>query len=82
MSIDKEGYNRITLEHKDEYTFNPAAEGFNAMGLDYYTLGNHDFNFGYDAILDFAKAMNLANKAKANRTAESDYEVYILDTAM
>ena len=31
---------------------------------------------------DFAKAMNLANKAKANRVAESDYEVYILDVAL
>nr|WP_297708091.1 bifunctional UDP-sugar hydrolase/5'-nucleotidase [uncultured Butyrivibrio sp.] len=45
------------LEHKDEYDFNPMAEGFNAMGLDYYTLGNHDFNFGYDAIADYTKAM-------------------------
>ncbi len=45
------------LEHKDEYDFNPMAEGFNAMGLDYYTLGNHDFNFGYEAIADYAKYM-------------------------
>lgn len=45
------------LEHRDEYDFNPMAEGFNAMGLDYYTLGNHDFNFGYEAILDYARAM-------------------------
>lgn len=45
------------LEHRDEYDFNPMAEGFNAMGLDYYTLGNHDFNFGYEAIVDYAKAM-------------------------
>ncbi|RKM58737.1 bifunctional metallophosphatase/5'-nucleotidase [Butyrivibrio sp. CB08] len=45
------------LGHKDEYEFNPMAEGFNAMGLDYYTLGNHDFNFGYDAILDYVTAM-------------------------
>ncbi len=45
------------LEHRNEYDFNPIAEGFNAMGLDYYTLGNHDFNFGYDAILDYTKAM-------------------------
>ena len=45
------------LGHRDEYTFNPMAEGFNAMGLDYYTLGNHDFNFGYDAILDYVSAM-------------------------
>ncbi|MCR5156732.1 MAG: bifunctional metallophosphatase/5'-nucleotidase [Butyrivibrio sp.] len=41
------------LSHRDMYDFNPMAEGFNAMGLDYYTLGNHDFNFGYDAILDY-----------------------------
>ncbi|WP_029231263.1 bifunctional metallophosphatase/5'-nucleotidase [Butyrivibrio sp. VCB2006] len=45
------------LEHKDEYDFNPMAEGFNVMGLDYYTLGNHDFNFGYDAIADYTSAM-------------------------
>ncbi len=45
------------LSHRDEYDFNPMAEGFNAIGLDYYTLGNHDFNFGYDAILDYVKAM-------------------------
>lgn len=31
---------------------------------------------------EFSKAMNLANKAKANRVAESDYEVYILDVAL
>lgn len=45
------------LEHKDEYDFNPMAEGFNAMGLDYYTLGNHDFNFGYEAIEDYTRYM-------------------------
>ncbi len=36
----------------------PVATGFNAMGLDYYTLGNHDFNFGYDKIRDYVAAMN------------------------
>lgn len=45
------------LEHSNEYDFHPMAEGFNEMGLDYYTLGNHDFNFGYDAILDYVSAM-------------------------
>ena len=45
------------LSHRDMYDFNPMAEGFNAMGLDYYTLGNHDFNFGYDAILDYVSQM-------------------------
>ncbi|WP_035789795.1 bifunctional metallophosphatase/5'-nucleotidase [Butyrivibrio sp. XBB1001] len=45
------------LEHKDEYDFHPMAEGFNEMGLDYYTLGNHDFNFGYEAIADYVSYM-------------------------
>ncbi len=45
-------------EHSDEYDFHPIAEGYNAMGLDYYTLGNHDFNFGYDVILDYVSHMN------------------------
>ncbi|MCR4821265.1 MAG: hypothetical protein K5873_00140 [Treponema sp.] len=31
---------------------------------------------------EFSKAMNLANKARDNRIAESDYEVYILDVAL
>ncbi len=44
-------------EHRNEYDFHPVAEGYNAMGLDYYTLGNHDFNFGYDVILDYVSHM-------------------------
>ncbi|MBO6218674.1 MAG: hypothetical protein J6N81_03755 [Treponema sp.] len=40
-----------------------------------------DAQFAYDKG-EFSKAMNLANKAKANRVAESDYEVYILDVAL
>ncbi len=45
------------LEHRNEVDYHPIAEGFNEMGLDYYTLGNHDFNFGYDAILDYVSYM-------------------------
>jgi 2',3'-cyclic-nucleotide 2'-phosphodiesterase/3'-nucleotidase len=45
------------LQHRDEYDFHPIAEGFNEMKLDYYTLGNHDFNFGYEAILDYVRNM-------------------------
>lgn len=40
-----------------------------------------DAQFAYDNG-DIAMAMNLANKAKTNRVAESDYEVYILDVAL
>lgn len=45
------------LEHKDDFSVHPIAEAFNAMGLDFYTLGNHDFNFGYDVIRDYVNAM-------------------------
>ena len=55
------------LEHRKEYSFHPIAEGFNAMKLDYYTLGNHDFNFGYDAILDYVSHMK-ATLISANVT--------------
>lgn len=40
-----------------------------------------DAHFAYDKG-DFSSAMNLSSKAKANRAAESDYEVYVLDTAL
>ncbi|MCR4637231.1 MAG: bifunctional metallophosphatase/5'-nucleotidase [Butyrivibrio sp.] len=46
------------LANADKYPYHPIAEAFNAMGLDFYTLGNHDFNFGYEAIRDYIKAMN------------------------
>ena len=45
------------LSHSKEYDFHPVATGFNAMKLDYFTLGNHDFNFGYDVIRDYLNAM-------------------------
>ena len=45
------------LSHSGDYAFHPVAEAFNACGLDYYTLGNHDFNFGYENIRAYLRAM-------------------------
>ena len=45
------------LSHKEEGGPHPVAEAFNALGLDYFTLGNHDFNFGYEVIRDYIRAM-------------------------
>ena len=45
------------LSHPEEKGPHPVAEAFNALGLDYFTLGNHDFNFGYEAIRDYIRAM-------------------------
>ena len=46
------------LENRDKWPIHPVAAVFNAMGLDYFTLGNHDFNFGYEALRDYLRAMN------------------------
>ena len=46
------------LEHRDQWPVHPVAAAFNAMGLDYFTLGNHDFNFGYEALRDYLWAMD------------------------
>ncbi len=46
------------LAHADEFPHHPVAEAFNAMGCDYFTLGNHDFNFGYDALHAYLCAMD------------------------
>ena len=36
---------------------NPVACAFNELGLNAFTLGNHDFNFGYEALADYVRAM-------------------------
>ena len=46
------------LEHRDQWPVHPVAAAFNAMGLDYFTLGNHDFNFGYEALREYLEAMD------------------------
>lgn len=45
------------LAHRSAYALHPAAAAFNAMQLDYFTLGNHDFNFGYDTLREYLTAM-------------------------
>ena len=46
------------LEHRDQWPVHPVAAAFNALGLDYFTLGNHDFNFGYEALREYLEAMD------------------------
>ena len=46
------------LENRDKWPVHPVAVAFNAMGLDYFTLGNHDFNFGYEILRDYLRAMD------------------------
>lgn len=44
-------------DHHDTVA-NPVAQAFNAMKLDYYNLGNHDFNFGKDILFKFINENN------------------------
>ncbi len=37
---------------------NPAARAFNALGVDVFTLGNHDFNFGRDILAGYLQDMD------------------------
>ena len=48
------------IENSGKFPLHPVAESFNALGLDYYTLGNHDFNFGYNTLRDYIREMNAA----------------------
>lgn len=45
------------LRHQKEFSFHPMAEGFNALECDYFTLGNHDFNFGFEAVKNYLDNM-------------------------
>jgi 2',3'-cyclic-nucleotide 2'-phosphodiesterase/3'-nucleotidase len=36
----------------------PLARAMNGLGYDYVTLGNHDFNYGYDTIRDHLTELN------------------------
>ncbi len=46
------------LDHPRAFPLHPVAAAFNALGLDYFTLGNHDFNFGYAALKHYLLSMN------------------------
>lgn len=38
--------------------FHPLAKVLNKMEYDYITLGNHDFNYGYDYLRSYTEALN------------------------
>lgn len=44
------------LGHRQDWPLHPVAEAFRAMGLDYFTLGNHDFNYGYQTLKEYLEA--------------------------
>lgn len=51
-------FSQYYIEHSGDYPFHPMARAFNALGCDYFTLGNHDFNFGYEVLKGYLEAMD------------------------
>ncbi len=45
------------IAHSGKYSSHPLGEAFNSLGCDYYTLGNHDFNFGYEVLKSYIDSM-------------------------
>lgn len=45
------------LAEPDRWDEHPVAGAFNAAGVGFYTLGNHDFNFGYAPLAAYLRAM-------------------------
>ena len=43
----------LTYYCRDRKTPMPCAEVMNDLQYDYFTLGNHDFNYGYDTLKDY-----------------------------
>lgn len=51
-------FSQYYIENPSSYPLNPMSEAMNAAGYDYITLGNHDFNYGYDTLKNYLKALN------------------------
>lgn len=57
-SLQGTPFSQYCLAHPTACAAHPIAAAFNALKLDYFTLGNHDFNFGYEALKRYLCSMN------------------------
>jgi 2',3'-cyclic-nucleotide 2'-phosphodiesterase / 3'-nucleotidase len=48
----------LTYAHRIKAKPNPLALVFNKIGLNYYNLGNHDFNYGEEILLNYMDDLN------------------------
>ena len=47
-----------TYISKEKYDMHPVAKVMNIGGYDYITLGNHDFNYGYEYLKNYVDSFN------------------------
>lgn len=70
----------LTFAVEDHLLGNTIAPIFNYGNYDYFTLGNHDFDFGYESLKSFTQGMN-AKCLTANVVDEKD-EIPLLPYAI
>lgn len=65
------------------------AEAMNAAGYDFVTIGNHDFNYGYDYLIGYLKKLhakavcaNLKIKREADQALVKPYEIVKLENGL
>lgn len=66
---------------------NPIAEVMNTAGYDYITLGNHDFNYGYDYLKSYlnyldAKCLSVNVTDKTNQLPIQRYAIHTLENGL
>ncbi len=75
------------VKNKSKWTNNPIAEVFNQLGYDYITLGNHDFNYGEDYLVNYLKTLEAktlcANvKYSKDQTLILPYDIKTLENGL
>lgn len=67
------------MDQSREEKRNPAADALNMLGCQYYTLGNHDFNYGLAYLDEYISQMNgtllLANVLRNQQPFGAKYSV-------
>lgn len=71
----------------NEFNVHPLAKIMNEGGYDYITLGNHDFNYGYDYLKKYVTNLNgkclCANvKDKSEKLPILPYDIKVMDNGL
>ena len=70
-------YQRLSPEEKaaclteDTYGTHPIAAMMNLAGYQFVTLGNHDFNYGVDALLDYLTCLLYTSPSPRDRQSRA-----------
>ena len=67
------------MDQARDEVINPAAHALNKLGCEFYTLGNHDFNYGLPYLYEYIKQMDatllLANVLQNNQPLGTPFTI-------